>query len=601
MVLREIMTKLGFSVDNESLNKYNGKIQQMENNTKGLANNITKGILQSAVIMKGIQMASQAVTASILLASDYQETLNKVKVAYGENSDEVLRWGKTTLKQFGLAKGTALDMAALYGDMGTGMGFTTDQAADMGTSLVGLAADMASFKNISIDMANTALKSIYTGETESLKGLGVVMTEANLTQFAMNNGITKNIKDMSQQEKVMLRYKFVLDATKNAQGDFARTNAGFANQLRMIKEGLKEMGTTLGALAIPMLEKLFQKINAGLAWFTQFSQKLSENEQLQLAFTRAGDAVIKFFQSFGLEVGNSEDSASGFADILTVVLNTLSTVIDIVSGAIQLFQDWSPLILTIIGVMTTYNAILWLQFAAVNAVAGATAIMNMVLGMNPIGLIIIGVGVLIGLFAMLIVAIIKNWDQIQAFFFRLGQQIKTFIGQVIMWFKEWGNALILLLGPFGLIINVILALKKHWGEITSAFQNGGLLAGIQKIGQVLLNSVLDPVIKILQALSKVPGMSGLAQRAISGISGFQDKMNGGAGAGANTAALYAQRAGAAPKGSQNVNVNSSISIQVPQGTPPEQQAFIQGQTRAVVREEMNNAMRTSRGSRRRNE
>ncbi len=601
MVLREIMTKLGFSVDNDSLNQYNGKIKQMESSTKGLANNITKGILQSAVVMKGIQMAQQAVTSSIMLASDYNETLNKVKVAYGENSEEVLNWGKTTLKQFGIAKGTALDMAALYGDMGTGMGFTTDQAADMGTSLVGLAADMASFKNVSIDIANTALKSIFTGETESLKGLGVVMTEANLTQFAMNNGITKNIKDMTQQEKIMLRYKFVLDSTKNAQGDFARTNEGFANQLRMMQEGAKEMSTTLGALAIPMLEKLFQKINAGLAWFTAFSQKLSENEQLQLAFTRAGDAIIKFFQSFGIEVGNSEDSASGFADILTVVLNTLTTVVDIISGAIQFFKDWSPLILSVVAVMSLYNATLWLQFAAINAVAGATAIMNMIMAMNPVGLIIIGIGILIGLFAMLIVAIIKNWDQISAFFFRLGQQIKTFIAGVIAWFKEWGKSLLLLLGPFGLIINVILALKKHWGEITSAFQNGGLFAGIKKIGQVLLNSVLDPVIKILQALSKVPGMSGLAQRAISGISGFQDKMNGGAGSGANTAALYAQRAGAAQKGSQNVNVSSSISIQVPQGTPPEQQAFIQGQTRAVVREEMNNAMRASRGSRRRSE
>jgi len=107
-------------------------------------------------------------TAAVSYASNTDEALNKVEVAFGDSANIIKQWSDTTLTSLGLAKGTALDMAALYGDMATAMGFTDEKAAEMSKSLVSLAADLASFKNISIETANTALKSIFTGETESL-------------------------------------------------------------------------------------------------------------------------------------------------------------------------------------------------------------------------------------------------------------------------------------------------------------------------------------------------------------------------------------------------------------------------------------------------
>ena len=106
---------------------------------------------------------------AIKLASDFEESLNKVNVSFGESSKEVQAFAKTTIDSFGIAEGSALEMASLFGDMGTSMGLTQKQAAGMSTSLVGLAGDLASFKNIRIDVAQTALASIFTGETESLK------------------------------------------------------------------------------------------------------------------------------------------------------------------------------------------------------------------------------------------------------------------------------------------------------------------------------------------------------------------------------------------------------------------------------------------------
>ena len=138
--------------------------------------------------------------AAVNYASDTQESINKVEVAFSYAAEGVKKWSDTTLTAYGLAKGTALDMAALFGDMATSMGYSHAEAADLSMELVGLAADLASFKNISIDEAQTALKSIFTGETESLKNLGVVMTEANLQAYALAEGFAKMVNSRPNSE-----------------------------------------------------------------------------------------------------------------------------------------------------------------------------------------------------------------------------------------------------------------------------------------------------------------------------------------------------------------------------------------------------------------
>ncbi len=212
-----------------------------------------------------------AAAASFKLASDMSESINKVDVAFKDNAGQVKNWSQTTLKSFGIAKGTALDMATKYGDMATSLGLNTQQAADMSTSLVGLAGDLASFKNIGIDIADTALTSIFTGETESLKQLGIVMTQANLDEYALSQGIKKKTKDMTQAEQVQLRYNYVLAMTKNAQGDFNRTSSGAANQMRIFSESLKELGATMGENLLPLITPIIAKINIWVQKFGELS------------------------------------------------------------------------------------------------------------------------------------------------------------------------------------------------------------------------------------------------------------------------------------------------------------------------------------------
>ena len=243
--------------NNIALNKINATADKVANTSGKIAK--TTAPATAAVIGMG--------AAAFNAASDMEESLNKTEVAFEDSADKVKAFAETSLETYGIAKGTALDMAALYGDMATSMDIPRDAAADMSISLTGLAGDLASFKNIGVEQAMTALNGVFTGETESLKTLGIVMTQTNLDAFALEQGIGKTTSQMTEAEKVQLRYAYVMEKTKNAQGDFARTSEGAANSTRVMKESVKEAAATFGENLIPIITPLIQNVTQLVQWF----------------------------------------------------------------------------------------------------------------------------------------------------------------------------------------------------------------------------------------------------------------------------------------------------------------------------------------------
>ena len=152
-------------------------------------------------------------TAAVKLASDTEEASNKVDVVFGTMSESVKQFAADALNSYGMAEGSALQMAGTFGAMATSMGLSQAQASSMSTALTALAADMASFYNVSLEVAQTSLQGIFTGETEALKKFGIVMTQTNLEAFAEQQGKVYN--QMSEAEKVMTRYAFVMNAKKD--------------------------------------------------------------------------------------------------------------------------------------------------------------------------------------------------------------------------------------------------------------------------------------------------------------------------------------------------------------------------------------------------
>ncbi|EAF0489149.1 phage tail tape measure protein [Listeria monocytogenes] len=310
------------SVDSakNSVNKLDNEIDKTTKNA-----NSKFSALKTTIIAVGSALVVAGGKAMFNYASDTNESLNKVDVAFKGNAESVKRWSKTTLDNIGLAQGTALDLAATYGDMSTSMGLNTQEAEKMSTSMVDLAGNLASFKNIDIDRANTALNGVFTGETEALKSLGIVMTQTNLEQFALETGagkvakssteVTKqniarekaqkklneaikehgknsleareaqnklqeiqaktsegakvNLKDMKQDELVRLRYNYVMKQTTNAHGDFKNTSDQAANASRVFSESVKELASNAGQFLLPIITPLIIKAS-------DFTKKLSD-------------------------------------------------------------------------------------------------------------------------------------------------------------------------------------------------------------------------------------------------------------------------------------------------------------------------------------
>lgn len=195
------------------------------------------------------------------LGSDLAEVQNVVDVTFPSMTTQVDKFAQSAAKSFGLSETMAKQYTGTFGAMAKAFGFTEKQAYDMGTTLTGLAGDVASFYNISQDEAYTKLKSVFTGETESLKDLGVVMTQTALDAYAMANGFGKTTSQMSEAEKVALRYAFVQDQLTAATGDFARTSDSWANQCRIMKLQFDSLKASIGQGLINLFTPVLRVIN----------------------------------------------------------------------------------------------------------------------------------------------------------------------------------------------------------------------------------------------------------------------------------------------------------------------------------------------------
>ena len=195
------------------------------------------------------------------LGSNLAEVQNVVDVTFTTMSDKVNEFAKNAMTSAGLSETMAKQYVGTFGAMSKSFGFSEAQAYDMSTALTQLTGDVASFYNISQDLAYIKLKSVFTGETETLKDLGVVMTQSALDQFALANGYGKTTSAMTEQEKVALRLAFVQKQLSAASGDFIRTSGSWANQVRVMQLQLQSLKATVGQGLINLFTPVLKVIN----------------------------------------------------------------------------------------------------------------------------------------------------------------------------------------------------------------------------------------------------------------------------------------------------------------------------------------------------
>ena len=225
---------------------------------RGLAKKAGAALAGAFAIKKLVDFSKSCIE----LGSDLAEVQNVVDVTFPHMNQQINQFAQNAAKQFGLSETMAKRFTGTFGAMAKAFGFGEKAAYDMSTTLTGLAGDVASFYNIGQDEAYTKLKSVFTGETESLKDLGIVMTQTALDAYALQNGFGKTTAKMSEMEKVALRYKFVQDQLTTAAGDFSRTSDGWANQVRILQLQFDSLKATIGQGLINVLSPVIHVINA---------------------------------------------------------------------------------------------------------------------------------------------------------------------------------------------------------------------------------------------------------------------------------------------------------------------------------------------------
>ena len=243
----------------------------------------------------------------IELGSALAEVQNVVDVTFGAMSETINHFARDALEQFGLSETSAKKYTSTLGAMLKSMGIATNQAAEMSMEMAGLAADMASFYNLENDAAFEKIRAGISGETEPLKQLGINMSVANMEAYALSQGITKAYNAMSQQEQAILRYNYLLSVTKDAQGDFARTSDGWANQVRVLTERFNALKAAIGQGLIAVLTPVIRVLNQLLAKiltvtdaFSNFIAKITgKNTKTTTSVNEMGGALDSATDSAG--------------------------------------------------------------------------------------------------------------------------------------------------------------------------------------------------------------------------------------------------------------------------------------------------------------
>lgn len=254
------------------------------------------------------------------LGSDLAEVQNVVDVTFPKMTAQVDEFAKNAAQSFGLSETMAKQYTGTFGAMAKAFGFSEKQAYDMGTTLTGLAGDVASFYNLSQDEAYTKLKSVFTGETESLKDLGVVMTQTALDSYAMANGFGKTTSAMTEAEKVALRYQFVQDQLSAAQGDFARTSDSWANQCRILSLQTQSIMATIGQGLINLFTPVIKVINIAIGKLATLADAFKAFTEL-ITGNKASDGGGNGVSEIADSAADADDSLNNASDAASNLTN----------------------------------------------------------------------------------------------------------------------------------------------------------------------------------------------------------------------------------------------------------------------------------------
>lgn len=457
----------GIKSATSSTDKFSRQIKLAENQASKMKNTFSGAFGKIAALAGGISLGAFA-KDSLMLASDLAEVENVVDTTFGKMNTNIYKFADTAASQFGISKLQAEQFSGTLGAMMKSSGISGAELTKMSTSLTGLAGDMASFYNLDPAEAFEKIKSAIGGETEPMKALGVNMSVTNMEAYALSKGINKSWESMTQAEQTTLRYNYLLENTKDAQGDYAKTSDSFANSLRTLKLNFQTLGANIMSNFIPVFKTAFNSIN-------KFITSIDVN-------------------AWSVKIKNA----------FTIVKNSMQFIIPVLSGVAAGFLSF----MVVSKVLVVFNTLK-------SVIAGTTTVLkalNLTILANPITWIAIAIGaaIAVGIYAYKHCEKFRNkinelWAGIKQFGLYLMQVIPPILKQFGDWFTVNILPALQKLGNF--IINNILPTFMNLGnffmtsilpilkQLALAFSTT-VLPVLQQFGQFITETIIPTVISI---------------------------------------------------------------------------------------------------------
>jgi len=448
----------------------------------------TGAVMSAAVTGPLVALGMKAVDA----ASGLEESMNKVNVVFGDSADAVIAFSSTAAEALGQSQQQALEATGTFGNLFTAMGLGQGPAAEMSTSLVTLASDLASFNNIDPAEALEKLRSGLVGEAEPLRTLGVNLTAATTEAKALELGLADTAAELTAADLVTARYALIMEQTATAQGDFARTSDGLANSTRIAKAQLADAAATMGTQLLPVGLKIVQFVS---------------------------DLVGKF-QGLSPETQKIIAVVGGLAAAIGPVILVVGSLVTAIGGIVTAATTLGPILAGIGAVLSGPIGL------AIAAVVAAIALLKLAWDTNFLGI------------RDTLTAVWEN--TLKPALEQLWNWLQTMIPPALQFLSDaWNNVLLpalravwsflqtYIIPLFQALANVWITLVKKEIEILAAIWENVLKPALQKVWDFIQNNIL-PVFNAVVGIIKTtvgPALDALSG-ILAGVAGAFDAIGG---------------------------------------------------------------------------
>ena len=334
-----------FSSASRSVESFRQEIERTSHSVQTSNSKMISGLKA----LGGVVVAAFSVREIIKFGSEAVNVASKLNAmtamsnkAFGSMSDDVQKWAKSASTSYGLSQRMALQYTSTLGSMAQGFGFTQQQAVELSETIAARVGDLASYYSITQDEAYNKMSAIFTGETESLKSLGIVMTQAALDQFALANGFGKTTSQMTEQEKVMLRYKFVMEQTKLAENDFMESSqrGPWGNQIRRLILQIEDFKASVGQGLIMALTPVISVINVLMSKLVTVGNAFADlMAKLTGGTNKAVTSVVPAVSNMGTAVQGATDLATEAVDNATASADKATQQAEDSNKTVQKFDE----------------------------------------------------------------------------------------------------------------------------------------------------------------------------------------------------------------------------------------------------------------------